>query len=1542
MHKKFLFMVLALVLVMALMPATVFANAGDIGTKSTQLFTSVKIDDVEVTESSWYSTWNIFQAKTAQVIDMSNVKLNVTAVEGTELKYSVGSTKYPTGGKKGVLVNPADAAYRSFTSSFDEVKSSLSAENSYIWILATKGDLAEVVTVQVKELAGTILTNDNTTISGPGTYKVSGDVNSPITINATGAVTLIIPANSTVSVRDRAAITVSNGANVTITVNGQITGSGNNGVIVNNGTLTIGGPGTITGASANPVIVNNGTALTLQGSLTIANNTNKSAEDPYYVIDNKTGTLKVSLNSGNGSITSASGGIKNARTLNVTNGSIKATDNAIDNTGTAEINNSHIYGTVAASGGSTTFTSVTSEPGDSAPSILVRGSDAATVTVNSGIYNGGVTVNNSIATVNVLDGTFKGVFQNDNGTIKISGGQFIGEDTQNSVKDFLEGKVLDSSGQIGDAVAEIDLGNGAKLNFADLGTAIGSGKGYTVTLLQDIDSLASNVNLSTAPAGEVTLDLNGHHIAFADKYGISVSFGNKLIVKDSTAPEETGTTTNGYITNVANSTAATISVSSGATFELQSGVVKNVSKENSASAIVARTLAAGTADMKNANIVIKGGKVEAEGSGIFIANNANLTVEGGEIYSQDSFAISGNGNGNYNPTTITINGGKISSNATTAIYHPQVGTLTVTGGEITGQAGIVMRNGELTVSNGTITATGTDKLGTVGTANPVTASAVVVAKVENAYGDATATITGGTFTSNSAQPVVAYVNGGESAPGTEGVQEYLSISGGTFSGGNLPDGINKFIVEGKAAHKKDETSYIVEPIGTGAEITKVEYYHWTEYLVGEFGSGTGTIDDPVIVKFIVPNDSLLHDARIILTLSDSNAKVYVIHKDSTPTDAEFTYVGPKENGNVWIGSVPFIDPDDSTQNSLYVKVVSEDGKVTKYYKITVDTTEYTVNIPDPVVTIPEDSGMTKEQVTAVTEAAKEVAMEDSSMNELATEALKEVSESTTQPTVEAATKALEDAGISGTTSENVTMVVQTYMDVKVDSYTEDESGSKTLTFDITPMYRVVATTKENADSIKVKDDPGVDSDANAVKIGEPKKLTVTKPVEMTLGLPSDFTTAESVYIKHAKDNGKTYYYTGTVADNDTGEGKVVNFTNPHGFSSFTLYSNTPDGLVASIGDTSYTSLQDAVDDVKNGDIIKLLKETDEKLNAPVTGSDDTFTFTIKAGDSGVDVSKIEFNTTTSGGYTYTATIDKSGKVTVTRTQVASSSGGGHHGSGHRSSSSATVTSEKTTNGSFTVSDKNAAAGATVKVTPKANKGYVVDEVTVTDDNGRSVRVKDNVDGTYSFVMPEKAAQPVSVEVTFKPEVVEKDTPSDKFADVAANAWYREAVDYVVANGLMNGTDANNFAPNATTTRAMVVTILYRLEGEPATTRNLPFADVAAGTWYSDAINWASTNGIVTGYDENTFGPNDSVTRAQMAAILYRYAELKGYNVARLADLAGYTDAAALGSWADAAMRWSVAEGLIEGTASDTLSPNGNSTRAQIATILMRFCEGVAK
>ena len=253
-------------------------------------------------------------------------------------------------------------------------------------------------------------------------------------------------------------------------------------------------------------------------------------------------------------------------------------------------------------------------------------------------------------------------------------------------------------------------------------------------------------------------------------------------------------------------------------------------------------------------------------------------------------------------------------------------------------------------------------------------------------------------------------------------------------------------------------------------------------------------------------------------------------------------------------------------------------------------------------------------------------------------------------------------------------------------------------------------------------------------------------------------------------------------------------------------------------------------------------------------------------------------------------------------------------------------------------DKNPAAakaGETVTLTPTPEEGYEVGEVTVIDRFGEAVAVTENPDGTYTFTMPNGQ---VTVEVTF----TEMEAEPLPFTDVAETDWFHDAVQYAYENGLMDGVGDGQFAPNATTNRAMVVTILYRLAGEPDVSGDVGFADVAAGQWYTDAVLWAAQKGIVNGISATEFSPAGDLTREQLATILYRYAQDQGYDVSASADLSGFPDADQIQSYATQALSWAVAEGLLQGFEDDSPQPGGTATRAQIATILMRFCQTVAK
>lgn len=176
-----------------------------------------------------------------------------------------------------------------------------------------------------------------------------------------------------------------------------------------------------------------------------------------------------------------------------------------------------------------------------------------------------------------------------------------------------------------------------------------------------------------------------------------------------------------------------------------------------------------------------------------------------------------------------------------------------------------------------------------------------------------------------------------------------------------------------------------------------------------------------------------------------------------------------------------------------------------------------------------------------------------------------------------------------------------------------------------------------------------------------------------------------------------------------------------------------------------------------------------------------------------------------------------------------------------------------------------------------------------------------------------------------------------FTDVKETDWFYDSVDYVYETGMMSGTGNNQFSPNATTTRGMIVTILYRLEGTPEVSPT-SFYDVGSGEYYANGVYWASANGIVSGYGNGLFGPNDPITREQMAAILYRYTQYKEYETAISGDVLAFADGTSVSSYAVEPMKWAVGVGLLSGVGNNMLNPTGKATRAQVATILKGFCD----
>ena len=340
----------------------------------------------------------------------------------------------------------------------------------------------------------------------------------------------------------------------------------------------------------------------------------------------------------------------------------------------------------------------------------------------------------------------------------------------------------------------------------------------------------------------------------------------------------------------------------------------------------------------------------------------------------------------------------------------------------------------------------------------------------------------------------------------------------------------------------------------------------------------------------------------------------------------------------------------------------------------------------------------------------------------------------------------------------------------------------------------------------------------------------------------------------------------------------------------------------------YTATMSAVDNkccvstsAKNG------KVTGLESSMVAAGTEVTLTATA---DSGYDFSGWTVNgEAVEGGATKTFTIN--GNTTITANFTVHHSSGG----GSSSGSSTTVSASKSDNGSVSIDKTSASKGSTVTVTVKAKDGYKLDKLTITDAKGKTVDVTDKGNGKFSFVMPEGK---VTVTPTFVADNGNQ-TESKSYSDVKTGDWFNDAVKYVSDKGLMSGTGSDKFAPSATTTRAMLMTVLARYAGEDTT---------GGATWYEKGMEWAKAKGVSDGTN-----PNANITREQLVTMMYRYAGSPKAD----GKLDSFSDAASVSTYAADAMQWAVANGIVNGL-NGKLNPQNNATRAEVAAILMRFCE----
>ena len=628
-----------------------------------------------------------------------------------------------------------------------------------------------------------------------------------------------------------------------------------------------------------------------------------------------------------------------------------------------------------------------------------------------------------------------------------------------------------------------------------------------------------------------------------------------------------------------------------------------------------------------------------------------------------------------------------------------------------------------------------------------------------------------------------------------------------------------------------------------------------------------------------------------------------------PDQHQLTITGGNFNGKIYkggdskdgkthydIGSISISGGYFTTDPSDYVAsdYVAGTSDVSGYsYKVVAKTNTGSVevkpDVADPEVTV--SGSISEEDKQKVENAAKTVSAP--TLGAETGDIVKDINEDTAKTLIEKATT------VQG---NNKKLYVQSSLKVEPTAYNET---TKTLALDITPQYRIVASTAATADGIELNGDT-----KNAQVVQDYQPMNITKATVVTMELPAGFAVdnGAKLSIQHSKSNGKVEYYTGTVTEQN---GKYLLTFTTNGFSPFVI--SVP---AASIGENVYPTLQAAADAAKSTDVISVKSGASHELNFTTTKS-------VKVKNETGDDVTVKFNGTDKkfgNGETETFSYTK-----------PSSSGGSSSGK-----TTFKVTTSAVNNGGVNASPSNAEKGATITITLSPDKGYKLDKLTVTDGSGKTVSTVKKSDTVYTFTMPASA---VKVGVSY---VKATETPSKtKFNDVSANDWFASAVDYVTGKGMMNGTADNTFSPKANTTRGMVVTVLYRLENQPSTSA-ASFTDVASGAYYANAVAWANANGIVSGYGSGKFGPNDKVTREQLAAILYRYAQYKKYDVSVGEDtnILSYDDAQSISSYAIPAIQWACGAGVVTGKSGSKLDPKGNATRAEVAAMLMRFCENV--
>lgn len=1044
-------------------------------------------------------------------------------------------------------------------------------------------------------------------------------------------------------------------------------------------------------------------------------------------------------------------------------------------------------------------------------------------------------------------------------------------------------------------VEELNDEASAKENVFYVDETQGNGYATLSDALKNAGTTESTIVLKNDVTGDftiaedqnITLDLNGYTITNTSNH--TITNNGKLTIKDS-SEGKTGT-----IDNVSHGKAA-IQNEPNATIVLDGGTYTR-SQEN-------------------------GQNSSDSGSNSYynIVNHGEMTINDGTTVKQNghfsSLIENGWYNGNQNTdkesSVMTINGGTFSGGLNT-IKNDDYGELTINDGEFANVSQAVFLNWNVAEVNGGTFAVENN-------AQPVILNGYLNGTMDQGQ----LTIHNGTFTANESGAFIKTMGGSKTTGEIE-------INGGNITGdivlNDVTDGATVTVADGVTINGNVQNDGLTDVTVTGATIN------------GNLtNNGTGSIS--VTDTKVSGNVSNSQNGKMAIIGSDvgsyNNANNNITFIDSTQKGEEIP--------NTAEGSVAMIGASTYSSLGEAIKAVQA-GDIIHILK----------DVPDAAgITVSSDKQFTVD-FGGHTYTLKDPGAGSSGTETYGFQLLKNSTITFKNGTIRIA---------EGTTS--IKRIIQNYANLTLEDmhfYAENQAGS----LDYPLSFNNGSITFKGDTDIITPDDNNIAFDV--YKFDSYPNVTVTFDESYTgtingrIVYDSPNASTHKLYIKGNGTFGVIEYSSKETEEAAKNGIEVTsgNFAQPvnEDYLADEVKAKLESNSNTEAPFSYYTSLEDALKAAQPGDKVTEVNPTPDEAQYAITlryndGTTPDSVYTVSENTAITLPTPSRSHYSFEGWYNGNDLVESPYTVTenveLTAKWHRTSSGGG---SSHRYDGYITVIDSK--NGDVSVSDTWADEDDKITLTITPDKGYEVDKIEIVDDEGDKIDAKkvEDKDNKYTFRM---ANCDVTVTVTFKEEgktTEDTDKEEDKddettentdlnFTDVSSSDWFFKGVEYVVDKGIMSGVSENQFDPSGKLTRAMLVQMLYNMESRPACDAENAFIDVPVGQWYTDAVIWANDAKIVSGMGEGLFAPNMEITREQMVAMLYNYAKYKGYDVTASADLSTFADNASVSAWAQPAMQWAVAEGYISGMGDNQLAPQGTATRAEIASVIMRFMEATAE